>query len=171
LGEKGVASFRSVLYFANKRIVNKCNDLAVIAACWLDSFLEKVLFLHSYPGINHVVVMQDKHKVTLYLPPDLHRQLKIRSAVELEAMSAIAERAIEFYLTHSDIVDEIETFHGQSHRIYTCPECVSSLILREGEMVSLREQSGLLPDNDLSLVDAQGCADAGQQGEEELVPC
>jgi hypothetical protein len=115
--------------------------------------------------------MQDKHKVTLYLPPDLHRQLKVRSAVELEPMSAIAKRAIEFYLTHSDVVDEIETFHGQSHRIYSCPECVSSLVLRDGEMVALREQQGLLPDTDSSLVDVTGCADVGQQGGGELVPC
>ena len=62
--------------------------------------------------------MQDKHKVTLYLPPELHRQLKIRSAVELEAMSAIAERAIIFYLEHSDVVDELD-IHGQSHRVYS----------------------------------------------------
>ena len=116
--------------------------------------------------------MQDKHKVTLYLPPDLHRQLKIRSAVELEAMSAIAERAIEFYLTHSDIVNEIETFYGQSHRIYSCPECVSSLVLRDGEMVALRERSGLLSDAESSTVEIiHDCADVGQQGEGELVPC
>ncbi|MBW4658232.1 MAG: hypothetical protein KME15_06130 [Drouetiella hepatica Uher 2000/2452] len=115
--------------------------------------------------------MQDKQKVTLYLTPDLHRQLKIRSAVELEPMSAIAERAIEFYLTHSDVVDEIETFHGQSHRIYSCPECVSSLVLRDGEMIALREQSGLLPSVDSSLVEVHSHVDIGQQGEEELVPC
>ena len=115
--------------------------------------------------------MQDKQKVTLYLTPDLHRKLKIRSAVELEPMSAIAERAIEFYLTHSDVADEIETFHGQSHRIYSCPECVSPLVLRDGEMAALREQSGLLPNVDPSLVEVHEHAGIGRQGEEELVPC
>ncbi len=56
--------------------------------------------------------MQDKHKVTLYLPPELHRQLKIRSAVDLEPMSAIAERALVFYLKHPEVVDEVEASQG-----------------------------------------------------------
>jgi hypothetical protein len=57
---------------------------------------------------------QKATKVTLYLPPDLHRQLKIRSAVEGEAMSSIAKRAIDFYLSHGEVVAEsLETSFGQ----------------------------------------------------------
>jgi hypothetical protein len=40
--------------------------------------------------------MQNKQKVTLYIPPELHRKLKIKAAVESEPMSSIAERAIVF---------------------------------------------------------------------------
>jgi hypothetical protein len=117
--------------------------------------------------------MQDKHKVTLYLPPDLHRQLKIRSAVELEPMSAIAERALEFYLMHSDMVDGVEASHGQVHRVYNCPECASSLVLRDDEIVSIREQVDVVDDLEgtAAIVRERQHINLGQQGEEELVPC
>ncbi|HEY9642367.1 MAG TPA: hypothetical protein V6C57_17910 [Coleofasciculaceae cyanobacterium] len=116
--------------------------------------------------------MQDKHKVTLYLPPDLHRQLKIRSAVELEPMSAMAERAIEFYLTHSDVVDEVESSHGQVHRVYNCPECMNSLVLRDGDVVALRESAVILSEGDSLIGEGnQERLNPGQSGEEALVPC
>ena len=41
--------------------------------------------------------MQDKQKVTLFLPSGIHRQLRIRSAIDVESMSAIVEKAVEFY--------------------------------------------------------------------------
>lgn len=114
--------------------------------------------------------MQDKHKVTLYLPPELHRQLKIRSAVELEPMSAIAERAIVFYLTHSNIVDEVEMSHGRIHQIYNCPECESSLVLREGEMVPVGEQPGALVDEESAVNRlSEGHSNSDQRDEGELV--
>lgn len=50
--------------------------------------------------------MQNKQKVTLYIPPKLHRQLKIRAAVDTESMSAIVEKAIAFYMEHSEVVEE-----------------------------------------------------------------
>ena len=116
--------------------------------------------------------MQDKHKVTLYLPPKLHRQLKIRSAVELEPMSAIAERAIIFYLEHSEIVDEVEALHGQTHRVYSCPECATSLVIEQGDIVSLDEQPGILADEAASSVskDRTGQSpESEHKGESELV--
>lgn len=108
--------------------------------------------------------MQDKHKVTLYLPPEVHRQLKIRSAVELEPMSAIAERALVFYLEHSEVVEEVETSHGQAHRVYNCPECTTALMMEQGEMVSLSGQPGILTG------EAEQAAESGRKGESELVP-
>ncbi|MBD1868584.1 hypothetical protein H6F88_29730 [Oculatella sp. FACHB-28] len=115
--------------------------------------------------------MQDKHKVTLYLPPELHRQLKIRSAVDAEPMSAIAERAIVFYLTHSDVVDEVEMSHGQVYQVYDCPECSSSVVLQEGKMISLKEQPSILVEEGLSPAIQGQRSGSSQQGEEELVPC
>jgi hypothetical protein len=92
--------------------------------------------------------MQDKQKVTLYLPPELHRQLKIRAAVDAEPMSDIAERAIGFYLHHQEVVEEVEAArHGSAHRVYNCPACESALVVKSGEMVPLQNQPGLLLDD------------------------
>jgi hypothetical protein len=113
--------------------------------------------------------MQEKHKVTLYLPPDLHRQLKIRAAVDAEPMSAIAQRAIVFYLNHSEVVEEVETAHGRVHQIYSCPECTNALVIRDGEMVTLGEQPSLLADEELSVNKVKGNTSSDQPGEQELV--
>jgi hypothetical protein len=94
--------------------------------------------------------MEDKQKVTLYLPQQLHRQLKIRSAVDADSMSNIVERAVEFYLHHSDVVDGIES-HGATHQVYNCPECEHPVVIRDGEMVALGQQQGLLTDDRASL--------------------
>ncbi|MBW4683193.1 MAG: hypothetical protein KME19_24370 [Microcoleus vaginatus WJT46-NPBG5] len=115
--------------------------------------------------------MQDKQKVTLYLPPELHRQLKIRAAVDSEPMSAIAERAIVFYLANPEVVDEVEASHGGAHRVYSCPECTNSVVLREGEMVSLKDQPGVLAEEGLSVERVQKVNSSPEQGEQELVPC
>ena len=87
--------------------------------------------------------MEDKQKVTLYLPQQLHRQLKIRSAVDADSMSNIVEKAVEFYLSHSDVVDGVE-LHGATHQVYNCPECEHPVVIRDGEMVALGKQPGLL---------------------------
>lgn len=109
--------------------------------------------------------MQDKQKVTLYLPPDLHRKLKIRGAVDSEPMSAIAERAIDFYLDHPDVVEEVEAaVHGSTHRVYTCPECTSPLVMRSGEMAALKEQPGVIGEQELAV------QTVGSESLEERVP-
>ena len=96
--------------------------------------------------------MQDKQKVTLYLPPELHRQLKIRAAVDAEPMSAIAERALDFYLDHSEIVDRMEgEAYGVTHQVYVCPECTTSMVLRSGDMVALHDQPSTLNDDGLKV--------------------
>lgn len=116
--------------------------------------------------------MQDKQKVTLYLPPELHRQLKIRSAVDSQPMSAIAERAIIFYMAHPEVVDEVEASYGSSHQVYSCPECASSVVVRDGEMVSLKNQPGVLAQEGLSVERVPKVnSSPDKQGEEELVPC
>ncbi|HEY9844858.1 MAG TPA: hypothetical protein V6D03_01545 [Candidatus Caenarcaniphilales bacterium] len=97
--------------------------------------------------------MQDKQKVTLYLPLELHRQLKIRAAVDLEPMSAIAEQAIGFYLAHSEVVEEVEASQGigSAHQVYTCPECANPMVLRSGDTVSLKGQPSVLSEEELTV--------------------
>jgi hypothetical protein len=113
--------------------------------------------------------MQDKQKVTLYLSPELHRQLKVQSAVHAEPMSEIAQKALEFYLAHPDIVDECGESHGQSHRVYSCPACTTSVVLREGEMVALGRQPNVITED--LLIEKVQVEATGHPGEERLVPC
>lgn len=116
--------------------------------------------------------MQDKQKVTLYLPPELHRQLKIRAAVDTEPMSNIAERAIKFYLAHPEIVEEVEANIGRNMIVYNCPECASSVVVRDGEMVSLKHQPTILGTEGMKVEKVQKInTSTNQQGEEELVIC
>jgi hypothetical protein len=114
--------------------------------------------------------MQDKQKVTLYLPPELHRKLKIRAAVEGETMTDIAQRALVFYMSHPEVVEQYEGF-GQAHRVYSCPDCTSPLALREGELVSLGQHADILLDDTLPVdkVSVGSVGLASQDG--ELVPC
>lgn len=138
----------------------------------LDSLgLGHVFFWHTRVLITDCC-MQDKHKVTLYLPPELHRQLKITAAVSSEPMSAIAERALEFYLAHPEVVEAVEALHGQVHQIYECPDCSTSLVLRDGELAPLVQQPSIL-DDELSVgsIDPSRSSNRSQPGEEELVPC
>lgn len=117
--------------------------------------------------------MQDKQKVTLYLPPELHKQLKVQAALDAETMTQIAQRAIEFYLHHSDVVEQCEAMHGQTHRVYGCPECSSSVVLREGQLVSLNQPSATLNESDELLVGPTevGVMEAAPSGEGELMSC
>jgi hypothetical protein len=119
--------------------------------------------------------MQDQQKaakVTFYLPPDLHRQLKIRAAVDGEPMSTIAERAIEFYMGHADVVNETAEVYGHTHQVYSCPTCAESLVVREGDLKAVKE--ALSTDQATALaVDMPGMVPGGRQqpDEGELVVC
>lgn len=112
--------------------------------------------------------MQAKQKVTLYLSPELHRKLKIRAAVDSEPMSDLAEKAIVFYLNHSDVVEEIEASHGKTHRLYSCPECETALVLRDGEMVPVGEQPGVREEEPLPV---EQVSQTESLPGEHLVPC
>ena len=116
--------------------------------------------------------MQDKQKVTLYIQPEIHRKLKIRAAVDSEPMSSIAERAILFYLENPEVIDDSSSRYGQTHRVYSCPECTSSLIVREGELVSIKNQPNVLVDENIPVKQAPEIEKSEvQPGEQELVPC
>ena len=118
--------------------------------------------------------MQDKQKVTLYMPPGIHRQLRIRSAIDAESMSAIVERAIDFYLKHPDKVEaEEKSAYGKTHQVHICPECDAAMVMRDGQMMSLKDQPSVLNDNEessLPLVE-DSPATADVDGEKMLIPC
>lgn len=116
--------------------------------------------------------MQAKQKVTLYLTPEVHKRLKISSAVTSEPMSELAERALVFYLANSELVEEFEGPYGRTHRVYSCPTCESSLAIRDSELVTLGKQPGII-DMDQDELDFETVQEGKSypQGEEELVPC
>ncbi|HHP7232537.1 MAG TPA: hypothetical protein ACFCUY_16970 [Xenococcaceae cyanobacterium] len=114
--------------------------------------------------------MQNKQKVTLYIPPELHRKLKIRAAIDIESMSALVEKAISFYLQYPEKVDQIEaSVEGNVHQVHLCPECDAAMVMRNGEMVSLKNQPGMVQE-ELPLPVRDNVTEK-VQGEEELVPC
>jgi plasmid stability protein len=116
--------------------------------------------------------MQDKQKVTLYLPPGVHRQLKIRAAIDDESMSALVEKAINFYLKYPDKVEEIETAaYGKTHQVHVCPECEAAMVMREGQMVSIKHQPGVIGDEFAIDIREAVPVSSEVEGEEALVPC
>ena len=122
----------------------------------------------TYPGKAVENRMEDKQKVTLYLPQQLHRQLKIRSAVDADSMSNIVEKAVEFYLNHSDVVDGVE-LHGLTHQVYNCPECEHPVVIRDGEMVALGQQPGLLNEERSTRTDKVGSPNTQTQPDLAIV--
>jgi hypothetical protein len=79
--------------------------------------------------------MQDKQKVTFHLTEQLHQQLKIRSAIDGDSMSSLAQKAISFYLAHSDIVESSGI--GHTHQLYNCPSCSQAVVIRDGELLAI----------------------------------
>jgi hypothetical protein len=110
--------------------------------------------------------MQEKQKVTLYLQPDLHRQLKIQAAIADEPMSSLAQKAIGFYLTHPEVVEQVEDIHGQTHQIHHCPACEAAVVLRDGVLVGIGAQPTILPEIAEELMMANA-----DQGAIALIPC
>ncbi|MCL2933401.1 MAG: hypothetical protein MGG11_14465 [Trichodesmium sp. MAG_R03] len=116
--------------------------------------------------------MQDKQKITLYIKPELHRKLKIRAAVDSEPMSSIAQRAILFYLENPEVIDDLNSRYGKTHRVYSCPDCASSVVIREGELVSMKNQPNILADKNIAVKQTPELEKSEAQTEEqELVPC
>ena len=115
--------------------------------------------------------MQSKQKVTLYIPPELHKKLKIKAAVDVESMSALVEKAISFYMRFPEKVDEIESsLHGKTHQVHLCPECDTPMVMRDGEMLSLRNQNSIT-EEDISLEVSSQAESSEKPNEEELVSC
>ncbi|NJN76196.1 MAG: hypothetical protein HC796_08375 [Synechococcaceae cyanobacterium RL_1_2] len=89
--------------------------------------------------------MHHKQKLTVYVPSNLHRQLKIKSAIEDESMSAMVEQALSFYLQHPEVIEAKTTNnYGQKHQIHICPECDNPMVLKDNQMVSLKDEPGVL---------------------------
>lgn len=118
--------------------------------------------------------MQEKQKVTLYIPPGLHRQLKVKAAVDVESMSAIVEKAIAFYLKYPEIIEETEaTLHGKTHQVHICPECEAAMVMRDGGLVSLSNQPSVIAEEFPVEVGSEVAAEHQPpvEDKEKLVAC
>jgi hypothetical protein len=114
--------------------------------------------------------MPDKQKVTLYLPSGLHRQLKVKAAIDSDSMSALVEKAISFYLKHPDAVEEVEATYGKTHQVHICPECNAATVIKEGEMVSIKNQPSVI-DEEFPLVGEKFSQKIRSEDQEKLVVC
>ncbi len=118
--------------------------------------------------------MSAKQKVTLYISDDLHRQVKIRSAIDSEPMSSIAQRAIEFYLAHSDVVEQTNGQIGGTHRVHACPKCATPVVLREDGLSLVQSSAGKQFETmaaDLESLPGLVSDSPGIAGEGELIAC
>ncbi len=106
-----------------------------MTALWIDSFVFQRYFSHIPRYSLFLTTMQDKQKVTFHLPEQLHQQLKIRSAIDGNSMSLLAEKAIGFYLAHADIVESSGV--GHTHQTYNCPSCSQIVVVRDGELLAV----------------------------------
>lgn len=114
--------------------------------------------------------MQSKQKITLYIPPDLHRKLKIKAAVDAESMSALVEKAVSFYIHNSDKVEEVNSVSGKTHQVHFCPECDSALALRGDSLASIKDNPGVLSE-ELPISMRSGADATEESSGEKLVIC
>lgn len=116
--------------------------------------------------------MPDKQKVTLYLSDELHRQFKIRSAIDGETMSAMAQRAIEFYLVNAEMVENAGDIHGKAHQIHSCPQCAAAVALRGDGLVLVHDHGEHVVDGLVGLSTIPSLEqDSRSPDEGELITC
>ncbi len=112
--------------------------------------------------------MKDKRKVTLYLPPEIHYQLKVKAAIDEESMSDVVQRVISLYLKYPERVEEIEEErHGRTYQVHSCPECSASLTMKDGQLKAV-ESTEILGEEEFDLEVARA---SKVREEGELVPC
>lgn len=93
---------------------------------------------------------ENKQKVTLYIPPDLHRKLKIKAAIDADVMSSLVEKAVSYYIDGCDAIDEIPSTREKIPGVEFAPEPIKQLALKA------RFNSGALTE-DVALELAELC--------------
>jgi hypothetical protein len=116
--------------------------------------------------------MPDKQKVTFYLSDELHRQFKIRAAVDGETMSSMAQRAIEFYMNNAELVENSGHTHGSAYRIHNCPECSVAVTIQEDGLSLVASHGAKVVDElaDLSTISRLSCGVSPKVDKESRSP-
>ena len=109
--------------------------------------------------------MPDKQKVTLYLSDDLHRQFKIRSAVDGETMSSMAQKALQLYQSTAALVEGSAEIHGHAHQIHNCPQCSAAVTLKGNKLSLIREYAQVPTDELIGMSQISGLS-AGSVGDD-----
>ncbi|MGB3291640.1 MAG: hypothetical protein WBB01_01470 [Phormidesmis sp.] len=87
-------------------------------------------------------------------------------------MSSMAERAIEFYLGHAEVVEGLGEVQGQTHRIHACPKCEAPVAVREDGLALIHRHAEQQVEvlTGLERISELG-SDSKQPDEGELITC
>ncbi len=109
--------------------------------------------------------MPDKQKVTFYLSDELHRQFKIRAAVDGETMSSMAQRAIKFYMNNAELVESADQVHGRAYQVHSCPECNVAVTLQKDGLAPVASHGTQVVDElaALSAISGLSCDNSPEQ--------
>ncbi len=119
--------------------ITKCKQIAVNIKVLAMMISRAVSRANMQPNLEEV--KSKTTKVTLYLSPEVHSQLKVQSALEDESMSTLAEKALVFFLENPDVVEERQ---GQTHRLYPCPACETPLVFKDGSLDRIPSPVGMI---------------------------
>jgi hypothetical protein len=64
----------------------------------------------------------------------------------------------------------VEASYGKTHQVHICPECDAAMVMRDGEMISLKNQPSVV-DEELPLLGDSLKVEDNAQDQEELIPC
>jgi hypothetical protein len=67
-------------------------------------------------------------------------------------------------------VEEVEANYGKTHQVHICPECNAATVIKDGEMVSLKNQPSVI-DEEFPSVSDKISREVNSKDQEELVPC
>ena len=84
-------------------------------------------------------------------------------------MSALAQKALVFFLEHPEVVDSLDAVSGHAHQVYSCPSCETQTVVRDGELVAVGHSSEALEGDLVEQVNAG--LEQSSESEEDLVTC
>ncbi len=92
--------------------------------------------------------MKNKQKFIIYVPSEIHKLPKISAFTEEESTPFIVEKSVDTYLKHSSEIKELENLnYRKSHQVYFCPECETTVVINDKQILSLKNQSDVIKEN------------------------
>ncbi|MEM9768382.1 MAG: hypothetical protein AAF892_10950 [Cyanobacteria bacterium P01_D01_bin.71] len=85
-------------------------------------------------------------------------------------MSSLAEKALQFYLSHSDVMEEYLS-HGSTYRTYSCPSCSDTVVVRKDELLRAKDVASSSGDDGIKVNVSDMISDSSRPEEGQLVRC